>query len=136
MYQNRSPGVTWGHCGTDLNFDPPPADDHFLFSLTVSFEWRRWGSGRTRFAAGVGDLQVPGLLHTGVLPKDPLGDGDLAGPPVGAAAQTHRYYITHNALLQVTPELLVNERKQVHLNIKALMLDICCILGVVVLFCF
>lgn len=58
--------------------------------LTVRFEWCRWRRGRSLFCAGVGDLQVPGLLHTGVLSKDPLGDGDLTGPPAGTAAQTHK----------------------------------------------
>lgn len=44
--------------------------------------WRRrgWGCG-----AGVGHLQVPGLLLTGIFTKHPLSDGDLTGPPVSTA---------------------------------------------------
>lgn len=53
---------------------------------TLWFEWSGWWRWRCLMDAGVGHLQVPGLLQTRIFPKHPLSDGNLAGTLVLTAA--------------------------------------------------
>lgn len=78
--------------------------------LTVRFDWCRWWRWCD---TGVGHLQVPGRLHTGVFTKHPLSDRDLTGPLVPAAGDRHRVVRTRGSRRGSGPDLIPPEHPSV-----------------------
>lgn len=84
---------------------------------TVGFGWRRRRRRRSWLEAGVGHLQVPGLLFTGVFPEHQLCDGDPAGPlPATAAGRTGQDKTPHTSALQI-PTILLSRNKTCNFNV-------------------